>query len=1253
MATTPVGHIGHSKPPFLSRYNSLDLLQTTAALSALPENHGKAIRLELLTGEILASFNPSRPAVPLAELHQFLAADYADHHLEDLPVNLFTDLVSFDGGDYLIFPGITEAGSFTIANLLATIFHWPQSQLSVLFKENCRLAARYVLSLSHVLARRLGYTRYQLGEVTEEALFVPSAPVLDQMKVRTVVTQAQLQRVIPGGPIPHWVTEAFTFTIAEFQAHSADEDTYLLRKPLLKLGEDCLIASPLTMSYALTDYIWQQAEQWGCGSQLREAYRSMLWNNVQATVERMGFYREEVPAAWLPVGSHLKAGVYRFDADKIALVQLVGNFSPGDQRGEDTRNLIAALQAQPRYAGSQVLDLQVASREAGDAYLMMPVGSEDVRSVIMPVEELEALLALDDTEAIDLWKFAGAKHDLFARTRQPMLMTSFLDEFRVYRENAESFHVSDDARGHLFIPPGYGADLLAKAKLAVDAHTVPLTVGNQHILFPVRRLDKHSLIYYNINDREEGQMRLLVKGFSQPIWVSPANMPAQSGEEPQSWFRQLTEAVAYWLWQVQPGLAPYLRYTDLPVVYVVFECHPLERFAEVTRDYTRVPDLGSFFQTSATVTEVRLLIPAEILPYLYGADNEGERELVRQLLTAFNQLLAATGHPVLSEVTQREILETHVPLGMKKKVYLLDSLDNLLIDPQGLGGKRLLQEYDVSRLLDELGPGLEALNLRPPVGDIEDMAEKRKLARNVVMKVLLPKLSRAMSRFDQRDLLIRLLALNERLIYNREKLSITTPSRIACFVSESQAVEDLKNNLEVADNTTIAVRCLIEHLSAEQTTQGLHASTTDLDELIALMSQIMMWGSICDQLTFNLFDMPMGVLPTGRIGTGKEHMREVLESYRTMKAKEDVSDAIKGYAYVFAQQNPREGGETPAFLNRAFLADFGISFSRLCEFINALIELTLQTGGSLAAVPKVELPAQLLESGHEFEPEEVEAAVTYLSLEKRARVEVPPPGYENFDISPWRFSRRLSLLRKPIVAFHNPADAANPTLHWGFRQLLRSRITLGDQVLANRLRVTEDGEMIKALGRIAKEQGEPLVRKMAARLAGVDRIIDTDVYIKPGGKLPHHTDLGDVDVLVLDFNRKILLSVECKNMAPSRNIKEMVEEVEKLLGSGSELGWMQKHVRRHDWLTQNLAVVETAYSKDLTGFTVQSFVVTTAGMLTPYLRQQELPLPLLSAYEVERHSLEALLNPEPLERSPEAEAKPKWEVVHFPPDSQS
>lgn len=1220
--------------PIFDGYNSLDLLTSIAGLSILPENHGKGLRMELLTNEVLMHFNSVRPTIATNTLRRFLDDEYPSYHMEDPTTNLFTDLVLFYEGDCLVFPGATEGGSFVLNHLVSAIFHTPNSALPRDFKTACYGAIMFALKVSTLVAERMGFTRYQCGIATDEQIAVPDEQVLETAKSAVVITGPQMQELLATYRIAARVVDQFAFNVAEFQANTTEEESYLLQKPILRHGDSYIVVSPLTISHALTEFVWEQARRHACIHHLDEAYQTNLWQDVHRQLVHMGFAWEDA-SAQIPAITHANhRGVYRFDEDKIAIVRLVastkttGASQSGDahpfSRLEGKDNFIPEIQRLPEYSGHQFLDLLIPSLDGTDAMLLFDKVPGAV-SLSIASHEFEVVATLGDTDAIDLWKFAVAKQAFQADSMMFMPNFSFLDEFKTYREHQESYYFSDEQRiNYLTVAPGYAAEQLFEAKQKDDVHSVLMAVEGEyaHGRAPVKRKDKYGPTYFNTELMLDSDLRFLIGGYAQPVWVAPASMPAEAGTELRNWFYELNDAIAYWLWQVQGGLKPFLNHEVLEIIHVTYECLPLAAFAEPNRNYTRVTNLAGLFNTSATRTAAHIIIPGEILAYLYGPDNAGERVLVEQILTALNQLLTVNGLPNMNAEAIAAIMEEHVPLGMKKKVYILDSDDNPLLDPRYLVKKRTVQEYDTSIVEDYLVPSLGALC--PPVGEITNKADKQRLTKNIVMKVLLPRLKERIGQYNQQNLLGKLLALNESLTYRREKLRVQTPTRIACFVGVEQQVEDIMENLGQSNRTTVAVRCLIEHISAEQTQSGRSASTTDIDELVALMDRIIFWGMLGDQIHYDLFEVRMGILPTGRIGTDKTFVREILDPYHISKTHEDVSDAVKYYDQVFPQQAPQVAGGVPEFLDKAFHADYSISFTRVCEFSDALVHLALELEKSVVTMPKEQLRREMERLGLGCEGAEFDAAIKYLTLTKREAIEKLPPGYDNFDVSPWRFNRRLSLLRKPVIAFENPGEPDNPLLYWGFRQVLLSRRQWASQIQENRFRVAEDSAVHLALGHFAGKRGGPLVTKIAKRLDGPDRIVDTEVEIKPKAELKNDTDIGDVDVLVIDLASKIVYSLECKNMAPSRNIHEMFQEMDRFLGSGSDNGLVHKHVVRHEWLSQHLTELSKKYKHDLSEFEVKSFMVTAEDMLTPYLKKHELPLPFVTSYAIEQEGLNAL-----------------------------
>ncbi|WKK66522.1 YecA family protein [Lutimonas zeaxanthinifaciens] len=1204
-------------PSIFSQYNSVDLIKTFAGLTLLPQNHGKNVRLEVLTRKAAQNFNEQN-TIPETELQAYLGEHYAMHYLEDPATNLFTDLITFYDGDFIIFPGITDGGSYVLTYLLTAIYNWPESGIPEQFRSNCAHVSRLMLNLSNNIAQSLGYQRYTKDQVENNAIHFPTSVQLNRLKNAIVFSEDEMQQLLLEEQIAPQALDCFILDRNDRALQTEHmQDSPLLKQPIIHHNQEYIIASPATLSYALTEWILTEATAAGCQEQVSQAYHNTIWNYTQLHLGQLGFSRVEVSTIPETNDPNIREAIYRFDDDKLAFVQYV---SEGTDHQERKQHIINNTLALSEFTGYKFMDITLVSSMGRELFFMFS-RTENSKSIGMPIHDFDTLIKLKEHTAFDLWKYATAWEEKLGDN--PPMGASFLDVFKVYKEKEDSFYISDDAaQVMLHVEPGYAEDLYQGAKLLTDEHSALRSMeGGRLANIPVERKDKYSPIYYSKSDLEN-ELQFLVIGYHQPVWVSPIKDVNTIHEVARGLYFEMNDAIAYWLWQCQEHIKDEVAILGVAPLTVKFEFDQEERFHPIERNFDRDPDFTNHFTVSAANNEISISIPPSIIPYLYGADNEGERVLLRQLINGFNQLLTSNEQANITENRIDEIIDEVAPLGAKKKVFILDTADNLLLDPSNLDKHRYIQDYDVNVVLDSIVPGLG--DLCPETGDIMEKADKTTLTRNIVMRFLLPKLQTTISQYDNEVLLKRLISLNESLIRKREDLRIKTPTRIACFVSVREQTEDLQDSLSILNQTTIAVRCLIEHLAAEPSTGNKIVSTAAIDELIAIMSAIIDWGSLGDQIEFDLFDIEMGILPSGRVGTSKKLIKEIFDPYHSSKSKENVQNALDTFEQAFPQLNPVEGKDVPENLDKAYMEEFGISFTRICEFINDLGIIAYQQPAACASLSKSDLFVQINQQDHVFTQEEFDHAMNYLCLVNRGKVHKIPEGFDGIDISPWRFNRRLSLLRKPLVVVDDPKAPDNPTIYWGFRQLLTSKMYLFDQCTTNRLRVTEDGPVQKVLGKLAQQNGSGLVQSVLEEVGSDELIIDSEVPINRKSALKHDKNIGDVDVLVIDATEKVVYSLECKSMAPSRNIKEMVEEVGKLFGSDSKKGWIEKHVERDVWLNSNLDLLGAKYKLDLSGFTVRSFFITQEDMLTPYLTTKKAALPFVTLYNLRENGINAL-----------------------------
>lgn len=1221
--------------PFFEKYNTIELLKIFSGLSLLPENHGKYIRLEELERTSILNFNIKKETPSAQTLKEFLDENYPSHHLEDPQNNIFTDLVTFYGGDYLLFPGITENGSFILENLFTAIFQWPDSGIPNYYISNCSHAASFVLAISNTIATRLGYKRYQVGKAMDNTIVVSNDEILNQLKAAVTFTTQDIEQLCIDHKIAKEVINEFLIDLSSPDLSSPYlEESPLIYKPILSIDDEFIIVSPATLGLALTDYIWASAERWGCMKQVNEAYQNVLWNTLQMQLGQMKFRRIEVEGITIN-SENRREGLYRFDEDKIAYVQFLQDTGSNYKNKSDTvapliksdnkdnhkNEVIEQLLSKPEFAGYEIFDFIILS-PIGRDFIYPIMKTANARTLALSTFDLDVLWNLKEANAIDLWKYSIALEEQLNEGK--IMSTSFLDTYKMYKDNQDSFYLSDETKyNFISVAIGYADDLIQESKSKTDKHSALMKVDDRVANVPVIRKDKYAPVYVHLMGIANTKLEFLVEGFHQAVWVTPNPNLNNPTVDLRNMVWEFNDLIAYWLWQIQDDITDYLIPLGNKPLTFLFDFSQQDKFETIERNFIRDVNLSDKFQTEATIDSCYINIPAEIIPYLYGSDNDGERILVKHLIVALNKLLTNNHQPKISDAKIVQIIDSKVPKGMKKKLSVLDTADNLLLDPRNLEGHRYVQEYDSSIVLNSIVPALGVLC--PPVGEIVLQKEKDNLVFNIVQKALLPILRSKINQYDSTELLKQLISQNESLIKEKEILRINTPTRIACFVSVEQHQIDLQKNLGEVNRTTIAMRCLIEHIAAEPSKGSKIISITAIDKLVAIMDQIISWGSLSDQIHYNLFDVRIGVLPSGRIGTGKTHIKEIFDPYYESKTKENISDAISTFNQVFPQNENMEAKDVPDSLDKAFVADYGISFSRICQFITGLGHIGFSQSTPFSSFPLDGLKDAVNKYVDEFDETEFQRAIEYLGLINRGKIEKLPKGYDYVDIMPWRFNRMLSYLRKPLIIVDNETQGGSKTVYWGVRQILASRIYLLDQCQSDRLRVFEDSEVKKELGKFAQKRGNALVRKIIESINPVGLTIDQDVYIGPNYSLKNDIDIGDIDVLIIDTNNKILFSLECKSMSPSRNIKEMIEEVQKLFGSQSEMGWIDKHVRRHDWLEANKAQITAKYNIDISDFKIKSIFITNEDMLTPYLKKQSLPMPFITSYEIEKEGYNTLL----------------------------
>lgn len=1205
-------------------YEKKSLLVALGGLLLLPSNHSHTLRLEvaLRIASSLKQFGTVavRTEVLVKQLNQILKPDGAIGIHEDPPENLFTENIIFDGGNYTIYPGISEALYF-LRRLLWVVrkskVDYPRE-----FRNKAYKSIVLMLFLSNEIAKKAGHVRNMESPDTWREDIVCN--IEDAEKYCNAITfnkdllVTSLQSINCLSVLGEFCTTPGDDSLNIEGIH----DNPLLARPLIDLGTEIVVALPGYLMNALRHYILNLAKRFNILKKVMTECINKAWVDNDECMRLLGYHPLELQLPENNTGVEFRESLFVADRDKVVCVILV----PDDGDGYDS--MFSHWEAST-YVGEQVTKRiteiwQGLAGCFGFTYmhaLVVPmcIGRtcalglgdlpKELRVTIIHCDELEIFSHLRDCDSLTLWKFTEALDEVYISP-----ISSFLDKFSFYRKQNNSFYADDDhTYSAIYMGIGIGLDLRAKAARLRDSHGVPK--GNPPSLVEVIRKydEEHIPIYFSSRDKE-----FLVEGFKFPLWIKPIN-EASTRDEAHLFF-DFSDTIAYWVWQINIHLGDIIPGIDFRPLHIEYELQNLNNWLDkptLDEFKERTPMVN--YKYDAQAERILLYVSDSLIPTLISPDNEGERVIVSVLLDAFAEI--AYQRSVEISVDRRcEIKEICAPLGMKKKFLCIPAKGTALWSAD-LPLLRILQEHDVERQLNnlviEIGEG------KRKVGAIKPCKDKTVICSKIV-DLFHKRIANFISELDSLSLLVQLMGQYEALINIRAFTALTIPATINCFSEQENYVHDLQKRTNDRDATSVSVRALIEFVAAQPTKGGKCASTTDLDQLIAMMYHLINWANLSDNIHLEIIDPEMSILGSGRIGVKKDVIYELVLPFYTEKTVENIETAHERFISRFdnSETEKRIDSDIENRYNMAFVAEFDCTIEEVVDVFLLTTCIGFESETSICSMPLKDFIEKVNEELG-WSMEKTESFLKHFSLKPREKWEKPPEGFLNEDIWPWRYNRRLSYIRRPFILTFNKEDA---TIYWGTRcvedagRQLFSLIQNG-RYKCDRLTAPEMKELVSSIN---DELGKRFVTEVIEWINLNSKLkTHKEITIRPNGDLIAETDLGDIDILAFDDDANIVYSMECKNINSGRNPREIANEIERFIESSEEeKSWTQKHIDRDSWLRANILDVIQKFHSNVSNPNIVSVMIVSEEIPTKYLRS--INLPLVSLSQLKREGLDAI-----------------------------
>ena len=122
--------------------------------------------------------------------------------------------------------------------------------------------------------------------------------------------------------------------------------------------------------------------------------------------------------------------------------------------------------------------------------------------------------------------------------------------------------------------------------------------------------------------------------------------------------------------------------------------------------------------------------------------------------------------------------------------------------------------------------------------------------------------------------------------------------------------------------------------------------------------------------------------------------------------------------------------------------------------------------------------------------------------------------------------------------------------------------------------------------------------------------LDTsEFYLEPNVQIDkivnEEPKYGDIDVLLLDKNKKRLFSIECKNIESAKNPRQIFQEIENFFNKKE---WIKKHERRDEWIKDNIDKLGESIMCNLKDYKVFSIFIVSQELPIIYLKNSPIDI---------------------------------------------
>ncbi|MFB9080582.1 YecA family protein [Flavobacterium procerum] len=1193
---------------YLKIHDTSELLKMISLVQLLPINQSKLIRLESIQDLICSHLKTDGKEIDYDSVKRLIGNDYAADYREDPAEACGTENFMFFNGNNIVFPGIAKDSTLINQMLFNSIFAW-ENDLSPELKRTIHDGAYFMLFIHNMIAENIGLKRYLFEDDWKGDIYFPESSVFKNHKDLFEFTREDIDKIYEKLHIEQDVILHFVATREDFIKNKG-QDTVLVRRPFIKLEDKFYLALPSAQMYSLNIFIRKQIELKGQTEALNSCYAKMVLNESYKYLNVM----------WdsVDLGLELQSNesLWQMDANKYAYVRFISKHQDNDikQRADST---IAAAKINLKNKESEFLSITIFAGHEIDEVHSYPIEylKETKYQIAFSFFDLERIFYHWKPDELTLWKYAKAEERADKADMKMMPIFSILSYFQWYKRNQDSFFPTDDAAPN-FVTFDFStqAKIIAESAQKTDRHFVMQVenkIGDDSEIklrnLPVVKTKDYAPIYTS-EEIYNRKLRIVLEAYPFPIWFSYDQRVGTVGSN-------FIESMVYWLNEFASTLSPYLENLgNLPIEFILSFDERLQSILSSGFEIEKGVKINVKYEADIYLRKIKLKIPIEIFSALHRKDNYGEQILIDAVLKSFNVLQRGYGLKEFTPEEKERFLVSQMPLNSKKMLLTSHKENDFKRFDKYIPKPRYIQDADISVVLESQ---IKWMNLSYQVPEkINDIDKVPFL--NELINTLTRKLKECLKDYNAKELLVDLMLRHESIIQSSSSWDLDLPARIKCFEKYQDVITEYKEDYNNVVKSSHSLRSLIEYTIAESPEGSKILNIDDVDFLLAMINEIIFYGTTRDSISLGIDNPKMGLLPSGRLGMDHDFHDTILAGYKDSIILDEIQGINEDFESHFQsdEPNPEIDMEKEAYYDKItnlFEKDLGIDFYQIGMIAEFMAGYCFSKECSWWSCTENEL-TDLVISNSNLSKTEVQAFLSFMQLESRGKIENVPEGHHAKETWIWRFNRKLSYIRRPIIKLK---QGNSEVLLWSARHLVMASDNLKAIFYNGTLKVDElvHPNITALLNERLNIKSNEFRTKVLQWFKNTSlQVIENEIKIRKSVFPNADRDYGDIDLLTIDHSKKIVYLIECKNTKQAKVMYDFHFDSKNYLEKQ-----LPKHIKRGGFISDNLEQLSKKINVDLNGYTVSAIVISSYQLPVKYLHN--IKIPIYSFQEIKRERL--------------------------------